>query len=53
MYNRGDRTVKFVTIKVLFKNKNDNVIDTDSTYAVGSEVGSQLSGEHLLKEIIV
>lgn len=37
VYNRGDRTVRFVTIKVSFKDKNGNVIDTDSTYAVGSE----------------
>lgn len=37
VYNRGDRTLKFVTIKVSFKDKNGNVIDTDSTYAVGSE----------------
>lgn len=35
--NIGNKTVKFVTIKVSFKDKNGNVIDTDSTYAVGSE----------------
>lgn len=36
-YNRSNKTVRFVTIKVSFKNREGNVIDTDSTYAVGSE----------------
>jgi len=36
-YNAGSRTVKYVMIKVSFKDKNGKVIDTDSTYAVGSE----------------
>lgn len=37
VYNKSDKTIKFVTIKVAFEDKNGKVIDTDSTYAVGSE----------------
>lgn len=35
--NVSDATIKFVQIKVAFKDSSGNVIDTDSTYAVGSE----------------
>jgi hypothetical protein len=37
VYNKSDITVRFVKIKVAFKDKNGNVVDTTSTYAVGSE----------------
>lgn len=35
--NNGDVTVRFVEIKGSFKDSSGNVVDTDSTYAVGSE----------------
>lgn len=35
--NNGEKTYKFVQIKGSFKNSSGTVIDTDSTYAVGSE----------------
>lgn len=35
--NRGSRSYKFVTVKGAFKNSSGTVLDTDSTYAVGSE----------------
>lgn len=35
--NNGEKTYKFVTIKGSFKDASGNVLDTDSTYAVGSE----------------
>lgn len=35
--NIGSKTVKFVEVKVSFKDASGNVIDTDWTYAVGSE----------------
>lgn len=35
--NNGKKTYKFVQIKGAFKNSSGTVIDTDSTYAVGSE----------------
>lgn len=35
--NNGTRSYKFVTVKGSFKNSAGTVIDTDSTYAVGSE----------------
>lgn len=35
--NKGTRSYKFVTIKGAFKNSSGTVVDTDSTYAVGSE----------------
>lgn len=37
VYNKSDETIHFVTLKVAFKDKNGNVIDTASTYAVGEE----------------
>lgn len=35
--NKGTKSYKFVTVKGAFKNSSGTVIDTDSTYAVGSE----------------
>jgi uncharacterized protein YjbJ (UPF0337 family) len=35
--NKGTRNYKFVTIKGAFKDSSGKVVDTDSTYAVGSE----------------
>lgn len=35
--NNGKKTYKYVTIKGSFKDASGNVLDTDSTYAVGSE----------------
>ncbi len=35
--NKGSKSYKFVTVKGAFKNSSGTVIDTDSTYAVGSE----------------
>lgn len=35
--NNGDTTYYFVTVKGAFKDSSSNVLDTDSTYAVGSE----------------
>lgn len=35
--NNGKKTYRFVTIKGSFKNSHGTVVDTDSTYAVGSE----------------
>lgn len=35
--NNGTRTYKYVEVKGAFKDSNGNVIDTDWTYAVGSE----------------
>lgn len=35
--NNGDKTYTFVTVKGSFKDSSGNVLDTDSTYAVGSE----------------
>lgn len=35
--NNGKKTYRFVTIKGSFKNSYGTVVDTDSTYAVGSE----------------
>lgn len=35
--NTGTKTYKFVTVKGAFKDSQGNVLDTDSTYAVGSE----------------
>lgn len=35
--NNGSKTYKFVKIKGSFKNSSGTVVDTDSTYAVGSE----------------
>lgn len=35
--NTGSKTYKFVKVKGSFKDSNGNVLDTDSTYAVGSE----------------
>jgi len=35
--NDGDSTVKFVTLKGAFKTYSGDTIDTDTTYAVGSE----------------
>lgn len=35
--NNGSSTYKFVTVKGSFKDSSGKVIDTDSTYAVGSE----------------
>lgn len=35
--NNGSRSYKFVTIKGAFKTSSGTVVDTDSTYAVGSE----------------
>ncbi len=35
--NKGTRTYKFVTVKGAFKTSSGTVVDTDSTYAVGSE----------------
>lgn len=35
--NNGDKTYSFVTVKGSFKDSSGNVLDTDSTYAVGSE----------------
>lgn len=35
--NNGDRTYKFVEVKGSFKDSSGMVLDTDSTYAVGSE----------------
>ncbi len=35
--NNGDKTYYFVTVKGAFKDSSGNVLDTDSTYAVGSE----------------
>ena len=35
--NKGIRTYDFVEIKGIFKDSYGNVVDTDWTYAVGSE----------------
>lgn len=35
--NNGSRTYKFVEVKGAFKDRSGNVVDTDWTYAVGSE----------------
>lgn len=35
--NNGKKTYRFVTIKGSFENSSGTVVDTDSTYAVGSE----------------
>ena len=35
--NTGEKTYYFVTVKGSFKDSSGNVLDTDSTYAVGSE----------------
>ena len=35
--NNGKKTYRFVTIKGAFKDSSGTVVDTDSTYAVGSE----------------
>lgn len=35
--NTGEKTYKFIEIKGAFKDKSGNVLDTDWTYAVGSE----------------
>lgn len=35
--NTGSKTYKYVTVKGSFKDKDGNVVDTDWTYAVGSE----------------
>lgn len=35
--NTGNKTYYFVTVKGSFKDSSGNVLDTDSTYAVGSE----------------
>lgn len=35
--NNSKSTVKFVTVKISFKDSKGNTIDTESTYAVGSE----------------
>lgn len=35
--NNGSRTVRFVEVKAAFKNSSGKVVDTDWTYAVGSE----------------
>lgn len=37
VYNYGTKTVNYVKVKVSFKNSSGTVIDTDWTYAVGSE----------------
>lgn len=37
IYNQSNSTIKFVKLKISFKDSNDKVIDTDWTYAVGSE----------------
>ena len=37
MTNNGKKTYRFVTIKGSFENSSGTVVDTDSTYAVGSE----------------
>lgn len=37
MTNNGKKTYRFVTIKGAFKDSSGTVVDTDSTYAVGSE----------------
>lgn len=37
VFNKSDITIKFVELKVAFKDASGNVIDTTSTYAVGSE----------------
>lgn len=35
--NTGNKTYKYIEVKGAFKDKNGNVLDTDWTYAVGSE----------------
>ena len=35
--NNSDKSVKFVKLKLTYKDKDGNVVDTDSTYACGSE----------------
>lgn len=35
--NRGDETVRFVEVKGLFQTSSGTTVDTDWTYAVGSE----------------
>lgn len=35
--NTGDRNYSYIKVKATYCDKNNNVIDTDSTYAVGSE----------------
>lgn len=35
--NKGDDTYYFIQLKVSFKDKGGNVIDTDTTYACGNE----------------
>lgn len=37
VYNRSSKTIKFVEVKASFKDRSGKVIDTDWTYAVGSE----------------
>lgn len=35
--NNGTKTYKFIQLKGAFKDSNGNVVDTDWTYAAGSE----------------
>ena len=37
MTNNSEKTVKFVKVKLSYLDKNGNVVDTDDTYACGSE----------------
>lgn len=37
IYNQGNKTIKYVKLKISFRDSSNSVIDTDWTYAVGSE----------------